>query len=179
MSWQPLVEDLIAQRGARLLAYAEMLTARDSDAEDLLQDALVKCFSRRRSIETIGDAEAYTRRAMQTIIIDRARARGVRKRASDRAFAREPATPDLDAGIDLRRALRELSPRERVCVVMKYFDDMTIAQIAADLGLADGTVKRYLSDATKALAVHFGSEVEFGEGPERVDVVAGKRRNGS
>ena len=58
MSWQPLVEDLIAQRGARLLAYAEMLTARNSDAEDLFQDALVKCFSRRRSIETLGEAES-------------------------------------------------------------------------------------------------------------------------
>lgn len=179
MSWQPLVEDLIAQRGARLLAYAEMLTARNSDAEDLFQDALVKCFSRRRSIETVADAEGYARRAMQTIVIDRARARGVRQRASDKAFAREPAASDVDAGLDLHRALRALSPRERVCIVMKYFDDMTIAQIAGDLGLADGTVKRYLSDATKALALHYGAAVEFGDRPERVDVVSDKGRNGS
>lgn len=179
MSWQPLVEDLILQRGARLLAYAEMLSARNSDAEDLFQDALVKCFSRRRSIETVGEAEAYARRAMQTIVIDRARARVVRKRATDRAFAREPSAADIDAGIDLHRALRALTPRERVCVVMTYFDDMTIAQISGDLGLADGTVKRYLSDATKSLASHYGSAVDFGERPERIDVVSGKRRNGS
>ncbi len=181
MSWQPLVEDLIVERGARLVAYAAMLTARDADAEDLFQDALVKCFSRRRTIETVADADGYVRRAMQTIVIDRARAVGVRRRAADRAFARGPAAPDVDAGLDLRRALRELSPRERVCVVMKYFDDMTIAQIASDLGLADGTVKRYLSDATKALAVHLGSAVEFAEGPERVDIVSGKgkRENAS
>lgn len=179
MSWQPLVEDLIVQRGARLLTYAAMLTPRDADAEDLLQDALVKCFSRRRSIETIGEAEVYARRAMQTIVIDRARARGSRKRATDKAFARQPSAPDVEAGLDLRRALRELSPRERVCIVMKYFDDMTIAQIAVHLGLADGTVKRYLSDATKALQVRLGSAVEFGDDPERVDVVSAKRRNGS
>jgi RNA polymerase sigma factor (sigma-70 family) len=179
MSWQPLVEDLIVERGARLLTYAAMLTQRDADAEDLLQDALVKCFSRRRSIETVGEAEGYARRAMQTIVIDRARARGARRRATDKAFARPSAAPDVEAGLDLRRALRELSPRERVCIVMKYFDDMTIAQIAGDLGLADGTVKRYLSDATKALAAHFGSAVDFGEGPERIDVVSAKRRNGS
>ena len=116
---------------------------------------------------------------MQTIVIDRARARGVRQRASDKAFAREPAASDVDAGLDLHLALRALSPRERVCVVMKYFDDMTIAQIASDLGLADGTVKRYLSDATKSLALHYGSAVEFGGHPERIDVVSGKRRNGS
>ncbi len=179
MAWQPLVENLIAERGARLLTYAALLTPRDADAEDLLQDALVKCFSRHRSIETVDEGEGYTRRAMQTIVIDRARARGSRKRAMDKAFARQPAAPDVEAGLDLRRALRELSPRERVCIVMKYFDDMTIAQIAGHLGLADGTVKRYLSDATKELAVHFGSALEFGDGPERVDVVSGKRRNGS
>jgi RNA polymerase sigma-70 factor (ECF subfamily) len=179
MSWQPLVEDLIAERGVRLLAYAAMLTARDADPEDLFQDALVKCFSRRRAITTVGEADSYVRRAMQTIAIDRARARGVRQRASDRAFSREPASADLDVGMDLRRALRELSPRERVCIVMKYFDDMTIVQIAGDLGLADGTIKRYLADATKALSLHFGSAVEFGDGPERVDVVSGKGRNRS
>ncbi len=179
MSWQPVVEELIERRGARLVAYAAMLTAHDHDAEDLFQDALVKCFSRRRSIDAVGDAEGYVRRAMQTLVIDRARARGVRQRASIKAFARDPAVADVDAGIDLRRALRELAPRERVCVVMKYFDDMTIAQIARELGLADGTVKRYLSDATKALAPHVGADVEFDTHPERIDVVASKRRNGS
>jgi RNA polymerase sigma-70 factor (ECF subfamily) len=62
---------------------------------------------------------------------------------------------------------------------MRYFDDLTIAQIAERLGLAEGTIKRYLSDATKALAPHVGTDVEFGDRPERVDVVASKRRNGS
>lgn len=179
MSWQPLVEDLIAERGTGLLAYAHMLTVGDADAEDLFQDSLVKCFSRRRPITTVAEADSYVRRAMQTLVIDRARARGVRQRASDRAFSRDPAPEDVDARIDLRRALHVLAPRERVCVVMKYFDDMTIAQIAGDLGLAEGSVKRYLSDATKALAQQFGSATEFEDGPERIDVVPGKRRNGS
>jgi RNA polymerase sigma-70 factor (ECF subfamily) len=179
MSWQPVVEELIAERGARLVAYAAMLTSHDRDAEDLFQDALVKSFSRRRAVDTVGDAEGYVRRAMQTLVIDRSRARAVRQRAATRAFDREPAAPDIDAGLDVRRALREISPRERVCVVMRYFDDLTIAQIADRLGLAEGTVKRYLSDATKALAPHVGADVEFGDRPERVDVVASRRRNGS
>jgi RNA polymerase sigma-70 factor (ECF subfamily) len=156
-----------------------MLTARDADPEDLFQDALVKCFSRRRAIATVGEADSYVRRAMQTIAIDRARAWSVRKRAADRAFSRDPAPADVDVAMDLRRALRELSPRERVCVVMKYFDDMTIARIAEDLGLADGTVKRYLADGTRALSLHLRSDVEFGDGAERVDVVSGKERNRS
>src|SRR5664279_1554331 len=112
-TWEPVAEQLLEERGARLVAYAAMLVARDGDAEDLVQDAVVKCFSRRRPVATVGEAEAYARRAMQTIVIDRARARGARRRAADRAFARQSAAPDVEAGLDLRRALRELSPRER------------------------------------------------------------------
>jgi len=179
MSWQPVVEDLVAERGSRLVAYAAMLTSHDRDAEDLFQDALVKCFSRRRAVDNVGDAEGYVRRAMQTLVIDRARSRDVRRRAATRAFDREPDPADLEAGLDVRRALRELSPRERVCVVMRYFDDLTIAQIAERLGLAEGTIKRYLSDATKALAPHVGEDVEFDVGPERVDVLASKSRKRS
>ena len=172
--WQPVVEELIEKRGSRLVAYAAMLAPRDSDAEDLVQDALVKCFSRHRAVAGVGDAEGYVRRAMQTIAIDRARARGTRQRAHDRAFSREPATADLDAGLDVRLALRELAPRERVCIVMRYFDDLGVAQIAERLGLADGTVKRYLSNATAKLVPLLDETVDWDESPERIDVLTTK-----
>ncbi|MCJ7826672.1 MAG: sigma-70 family RNA polymerase sigma factor [Demequinaceae bacterium] len=172
--WQPVVEELIDRRGARLVAYAAMLVSRDGDAEDLVQDALFKCFSRRRSIATVGEAEGYVRRAMQTIAIDRARTRGSRLRATTRGFAREPAGADLDAGLDVRLALRELAPRERVCIVMKYFDDLTIAQIAEGLGLADGTVKRYLANATARLVPLLDVTLDWDHEPESIDVLAAK-----
>jgi RNA polymerase sigma factor (sigma-70 family) len=173
-SWQPVVEDLITKRGSHLVAYAAMLTSRDGDAEDLVQDALVKCFSRRRSIASVGEAEGYVRHAMQTIAIDRARARGTRVRAVVRAFSRDPVGADLDAGLDVRLALRELAPRERLCIVMRYFDDLAVAQIAERLGLADGTVKRYLSNATARLAPLLDETVDWDESPERINVLTTK-----
>ena len=54
--------------------------------------------------------------------------------------------------LDVRRALQELAPRERACIVLRYFDDLTVPQIAASLGIAEGTVKRYLADASGKLA---------------------------
>jgi RNA polymerase sigma factor (sigma-70 family) len=174
-SWQPVVEDLVGQRGGRLVAYAAMLVPRDGDAEDLVHDALVKCFSRRRRIETVTDAEAYVRRAMQTLAIDRARARGSRERTATRAFAREPDGVDLDAGLDVRRALRELAPRERVCVVMRYFDDLTVAQVAERLGLADGTVKRYLANAGAKLMPLLDVTADWDEESDRADVIPVKK----
>jgi RNA polymerase sigma factor (sigma-70 family) len=174
-AWEPVAEQLLEERGARLVAYAAMLVARDGDAEDLVQDAVVKCFSRRRPVATVGEAEAYARRAMQTIVIDRARARGVRRRAADRAFSREPGVADLDAGLDVRRALRALTPREQVCVVMRYFDDLPIAQIAERLGLADGTVKRYISNATYRLAPLLAGVVDWDTPPDRVEILATRK----
>ena len=46
-------------------------------------------------------------------------------------------------------ALAALAPQQRICVVLRYYDDLTVPEIADRLSLAEGTVKRYLS-----LAVH-------------------------
>ena len=152
-AWQALVEQLIAERGSRLVAYGGMLVARGEDAEDLVHDAIVKTFSRGRDIRDLDHAEAYVRRVMPTIAIDRARSRASRRRAVDRAFEREERGADLDASLDVRRALQDLAPRERACIVLRFFDDLTVSQIAAQLGIADGTVKRYLADASGRLAI--------------------------
>ena len=161
--WQGLVERLIEERGSRLVAYGRMLVARDDDAEDLVHDAIVKTFSRRRDIRDVNHAEAYVRRVMPTLVIDRARSRSSRQRATTRAFERDSLGADLDAGLDVRRALHGLPPRERACIVLRYFDDLTVPQIAAQLGLAEGTVKRYLADASGKLASQLAVATEPAE----------------
>jgi len=161
--WQTLVEQLISERGSRLVAYARMLVSQDGDAEDLVHDAIVKTFSRNRNIHDIDHAEAYVRRVMPTLIIDRARSRNSRHRATARAFERESLGADLDAGLDVRRALQALPTRERACIVLRFFDDLTVPQIAAQLGLAEGTVKRYLADASGKLASQLEVDTNTGE----------------
>lgn len=172
--WQELVEQLMRERGRALVAYAAMLVGRDGDAEDLLHDAVVKVFSRPRRLSDLDHAEAYVRRTMPTLAIDRARRRGAVDRTRTRSFQRDPAPADLDAGLDVRRALRSLTPREQACVVMRYFDDLTVPQIAHELGLAQGTVKRYLHDATARLAPLLGVE-DPGPEPDVVDLVTTRR----
>lgn len=54
-------------------------------------------------------------------------------------------------GADLRSALAMLSPRQRACVVLHYYEDLSVAQVAEVLGCAPGAVKRYLSDARARL----------------------------
>ncbi|MDN4471418.1 sigma-70 family RNA polymerase sigma factor [Demequina zhanjiangensis] len=173
--WQALVERLMRERGSRLTAYAAMLVGRDGDAEDLLHDAIVKVFSRGRTLSDLDHAEAYVRRTMPTLAIDRARRRGAKDRAIVRSFERDAASPDLEAGLDVRRALRTLSPREQACLVMRYYDDLTVPQIADALHLAQGSVKRYLHDGTARLAPLLGVE-DPGPEPEVVELTTPRRR---
>jgi RNA polymerase sigma-70 factor (ECF subfamily) len=175
-TWQPMVEELVTDRFGRLVAYAAMLVGRDGDAEDLVHDALVKTFSRHRKFAHVAQAEAYVRKAMPSIVIDRARSHKSRLRANDRAFEREPSATDLDAGLDVRNALRTLPPREQVCVVLRYFDDLTVPQIASQLGLAEGTVKRYLADATTKLASVLDASGDWDDTAERADVLVSSRK---
>lgn len=158
--WEPMLEQVMRERSARLLAYAAMVTGNDAEAHDVLQEALVRSFSRRRRFEHLNAAEAYVRRAIPSAYLDRVRRRRTRERAIDRAFEREPGGVDVDARVDVQRALATLGPRERACMVLRFYDDLTVPQIAHELGIAEGTVKRYLSDAGKRLAALLGTEHE-------------------
>ena len=155
--WEPILDEVMRERAPRLLAYAAMVTGNDAEAHDVLQDALVRSFSKRRQFSHVNAAEAYVRRAIPTVYLDGLRKRKSRQRSLDRSYERQAAGPDIDAKVDVQRALATLSPRERACVVLRYFDDCTVAQVAQHLGLAEGTVKRYLSDATAKLAAQLGT----------------------
>lgn len=146
---------LVAERGGALVGYAYLLCGRLSEAEDLVQEGLVRTFSRRRSGVDVAWLEAYVRQAILSAYLD-----GYRKRrrwtgvahlvAADVAPAQAPDTLALQR-VDIRDALAALSPRERACVVARYLDDMSTREVADRLGLSEGAVKRYLSDARARL----------------------------
>ena len=175
-TWRGVPAEVVATRYPSLVAYGVLLTANRPDSEDLVQDALVKVFSRIRPFPNVAAADQYVRRAMLTLYLDGVRRDGLWRRIRGAVVTDDAvAGPEhmVAAGTDLRAALATLSPRERTCVVLRHFDDMTVAQIAAEVGLAEGSVKRYLSDAMAKLGA------ELGEPGERADVVVHRasRRN--
>ena len=173
--WEPMLEQVMRERAVKLLAYAAMVTGNDAEAHDVLQDALVKCFSKRRTFEHVNAAEAYVRRAIPTVYIDRLRYRKTRESADQRASAPERRVSDVDTQLDVRSALAGLLPRVRTCMVLRFYDDLTVPQIAATLGLAEGTVKRYLSDGSTALARVLGTPDAGVSDAETVPVVSNRK----
>ena len=160
-AWESTVARLVADRGDSLTRYAWLLCGDRDDAADLVQDALVKTFGRLSNDFTVHAAEAYVRRAILTIFLD-----GARRRTRWRRIAHLTAVPDAveapSAGtenrIDMWQELSRLAPRERACVVLRYYDDLSVDGIASELGISSGAVKRYLSDGLAKMAVSLTRE---------------------
>lgn len=169
--WERELEELMARRSRALVGYAYTFTRDVQRAEDLVQDALVKVFSRlRRPTDNSGEvgrsmhldqdeprltnAEAYVRRAILTIYLDGHRRQnnwtGIKHLLADEAYA-PAAERAATARVDVGLALARLSPRQRESVVLRFFEDMTVPQIAQTLGTSPGTVKRHLSNAMELL----------------------------
>lgn len=174
-----MLATLARDRGAELTAYASLLAGDHAAGQDLVQDAIVKVFGRMRSGFTPDVAEAYVRRAILTLYID-----GFRRRRTRAAYAHLVAVPDRslpkDAAsadsLDLRAALRTLGRQERAVVVLRFYDDLTVPEIADRLGLAEGTVKRYLSNALGRLERRLGPIAEpFDVAPVSAPVPARRR----
>lgn len=161
-----LLGELLNRASARLAAYGYLLTGSQHASEDLVQDAIVKVFVRRRSLANVQAAEGYVRAAMRSIHIDRMRREKLwRKAAPGQVVGAE--APDIAERIVVSdavgRALATLSPQQRTAVVLKYYDDLTVAGVAVEMKLAEGTVKRYLSDAMQRLAAEMGDRLVVAE----------------
>lgn len=150
-----VLAEFVRDRGAALLKHATLLVGDRRGAEDLVQDALVKVFAGRQGrIRDLDSLEGYVRRTIMTLFLDSYRRHRRWVKVRHMLKDPDPGPPDEDVAqsVDVAAALRELSPRERACVVLRFYGDLTVPQIAEELGIAQGTVKRYLSDATHTLA---------------------------
>jgi RNA polymerase sigma-70 factor (sigma-E family) len=142
-------EAFIGARYAALLRTAYLLTGDHHDAEDLLQQTLVKAVGAWKRIK--GDPEPYVR----TILVRQNISRWRRRRWRELTTDAPPETPVTEAGAEdrlaLHRALGELAPRQRAVIVLRYYEDLTEVQTADALGISVGTVKSQTRDALRRL----------------------------
>jgi RNA polymerase sigma-70 factor (sigma-E family) len=140
---QPLPEfgEFVAARSPRLLRVAYLLTRDWALAEDLLQTSLAKAWSAWKRIET--DPEAYVRRILVTTYSSWWRRPWLHERPA--AQLPDAAGADAHRAVDERdemwQALGRLPNRQRAVLVLRYYEDLSEAEIAETLGIAPGTVK--------------------------------------
>lgn len=150
---RPSFEAWARATGPRLRRAALLLTGNLHDADDLVQDALVRVFAKWRRVRDMENRDGYAQR----VLVNRHLSLGGRlqlfKARRDVLIgdAAEPAPHDsaLIARADLRRALMTLGPRQRAVLVLRYYLDLPDAEVAEILECSPSTVR---SQAHRALA---------------------------
>jgi RNA polymerase sigma-70 factor (sigma-E family) len=137
------LEQLLAERGDQLLRASIALAGSRQEGEELLQAALERLVRKWRRVKD-DNPEGYLRRTMCNLAADdwRRRTRWIRKRhllQPDSAGPSETATVDLRD--ELIRLLRQLPPRQRAVIVLRYWELRSEAEVADLLGCTEGTVK--------------------------------------
>jgi RNA polymerase sigma-70 factor (sigma-E family) len=143
-----------------LLRYGHALTGNPHDAADLVQSVLEKVGSRWMSVQRKGDDPlAYVRRAMANTHISIWRRRRRENLVADLpdSGALAPELSRLE-NEPLWQALRELPPRQRAVIVLRYYESLSEAEIANALGISCGTVKSQSSKAMASLRTRLGKD---------------------
>jgi len=141
----PDFDEWVALRGDALLRLAYLLTGSPTDAEDVVQDVLVRALPRWDRIAAADDVDAYVRRMV--VNAHTSWWRRWRKRETPVEEARgsghvDPVEPRDDA---LWRACLALPADQRAAVVLRFYEDLTYAEIAALAGVREGTVRSRVS----------------------------------
>ncbi len=126
-------------------------------AEEIVMDAFLKTFSGWDRFRRIENRPAYLRQMVVNGCRGKGRRAAVEARgletigaALERRQARSPSD-QVDINLDLWKAVKELPPRQRACIVLRYLDDLPEAEIAQILKISIGTVKSQLFKARAAL----------------------------
>ncbi|MFI9454498.1 SigE family RNA polymerase sigma factor [Amycolatopsis sp. NPDC052450] len=119
-------------------------------AEDLVQATFIQLYRRWRRVRP-DTVDAYARRILLNLFLSRKRIHRrelVTSTPPDRAA---PSGYDSADRIDLERVLSGLTPRQRAMVVLRFLEDLSVAEVASLLGVAEGTVKSQTARGVEAL----------------------------
>lgn len=130
--------DLAAAHWRRLLALARSIVA-DLEAEDVVQDGLIKAWKKLASLREPAAFSGWLTRIVANMAIARAR----RRRTFAPINGSEIAAVDrgIDARIDVQRLLQQLAPRQRAVLHLTVVEGLSDREIAESLGIASSSVR--------------------------------------
>jgi RNA polymerase sigma-70 factor (sigma-E family) len=147
------VAELHRDHYAGLVRLACLLVDDVGTGEEIVQEAFVRVYQAWARVE---QPLVYLRATVLNVARSRMRRRLVARRRVEPVAPAGPAVDEhlvlLDDQRDVLTALRSLPARQRECLVLRYYLDLTESQIAATLGISNGSVKSHSSRGLAALA---------------------------
>jgi RNA polymerase sigma-70 factor (sigma-E family) len=154
------LEALYHEQAPGLGRLAYLLTGDAAVAEDLVQEAFVRAFARLAHLRRQDAVAAYLRRTVVNLAH-----KHFRRERTERAYlqaTREPldavSQPDVALRDELWNALRELPPRQRSALVLRFYEDISEKEAARLLGCRVGTVKSLVHRALSSMREQIGGD---------------------
>jgi RNA polymerase sigma-70 factor (ECF subfamily) len=134
-----------------LVAALTVVAGNGSAGRDAADEALVRAYERWHRVAVMTSPEAWTYTVGVNLVRRRARRASVEARLGIRTDRRPAAPPELR--LDVWDAVRDLPPRQREAIALRYLLDLSETQVADVMGIAVGTASATLATARRALAV--------------------------
>ena len=142
-------EDFFRTTGPKLVALGYVFTGDRSQAQDLAQETLLRAWQRWDTVSDYDDPAAWCRRVLCNLATSEWR-KATRPREPP-PLTSSPPEPDIEA-MELARALHTLPLPQRTAIVLHDAGDLSVADVARELEVPEGTVRSWLSRGRKALA---------------------------
>lgn len=156
--------DFVESRRTHLRATAYLMCGEWHRADDIVQEALIRLYVAWPRVAGSASLNAYARRTVVNTALNQARKRSHSEVPV--AEVRDTAAPAdaVDTRMDVVAALDRLGPRQRACVVLRYFEDLPVDEVAGVLGCRPGTVKSQTARALATLRTVLGPALTEVEG---------------
>jgi RNA polymerase sigma-70 factor (sigma-E family) len=151
--------DFVHATWSGLYRTAYLMLGEHQLAEDLVQTTLAKTYASWPKVNDRGAAPAYARIVLANTAASWFRKRGWRNENPSEQLPEAVTHPDPSNRPAVVDALRALAPRQRAVVVLRYYDDLSVREVAHALGCSEGTVKSQTSDALARLRTLLGDAV--------------------
>ncbi len=151
------IDVLARQCGPRACSIARSLVGDAARAEEMVQEALVRTYERLDRLRDAGALNAWFYRILTRLCLDsmRERSRWRRFVAKWRTSEAIAAPPCID-GERLLRAVAQLPDRQRLAIVLRYGNDLSLAEVAKVLDVAPATAKTHLTRGMTKLRERLG-----------------------
>jgi RNA polymerase sigma-70 factor (sigma-E family) len=163
-------ERFVGGAAAELLRTAYLIVWDLAEAEDLVQECLLRVARRWPRVRSMDHPIAYARRVLINLALDSRRRHSRRQHELNGHYpedladeASEQQLGRLAVQSELITALGTLGPRQRAVLVLRYFVDLPETEVAAALGCSLGTVKSTASRALARLAVQLQPEAPISQ----------------
>ncbi|MDX6295385.1 MAG: hypothetical protein QOH50_4460 [Kribbellaceae bacterium] len=151
-------EEFARARAPHLYRTAWLLAGDRHHAEDLVQETLAKMFRAWRGLQRIDNPSAYAQTVLARTFISQRR----RRSWSEQPTSTLPDAADRQADpalrLSLQKALAELAPLDRAVLVLRFFEDRSVEQVALDLGRNPGAIRTRTSRALDRLRDVLGDD---------------------